>query len=66
MTLASHASNMWSVWIGSTLGMFAADLLAIGMASYFGKAVPDKVVRGASALLFCIAGVWTLIELYVH
>ena len=62
MTLASHTSNMLSVWIGSTLGMFAADVLAIVVGTVLGKTLPPKATRIGSALVFFAAGIWTLFE----
>lgn len=39
-------------WAGSTLGMVAADALAIGVGRMLGKRLPDKVVRWGPAASF--------------
>jgi Ca2+/H+ antiporter, TMEM165/GDT1 family len=43
-------------WAGSTLGMVAADALAIGVGQMLGKRLPDRVVRWGAAALFVIFG----------
>jgi Ca2+/H+ antiporter, TMEM165/GDT1 family len=43
-------------WAGSTLGMVAADALAIGVGQLLGKRLPEKVVRWGAAALFVIFG----------
>lgn len=65
MTLASHSRNLLGVWLGSTLGMFAADLLAIVVANILGKTLPARVTRIGSAVIFVLAGIWTIAEVFV-
>jgi Ca2+/H+ antiporter, TMEM165/GDT1 family len=43
-------------WAGSTLGMVAADALAIGVGQMLGKRLPHRVVRWGAAALFVIFG----------
>jgi putative Ca2+/H+ antiporter (TMEM165/GDT1 family) len=64
MTLASHSKNFLAVWFGSTLGMFGADLLAIAAANLLGKALPAKGTRIASGIVFVVAGIWTVAEVF--
>jgi putative Ca2+/H+ antiporter (TMEM165/GDT1 family) len=64
MTLASHTTNFLAVWLGGTLGMFAADVIAIGAANILGKALPPGVTRIGSAIVFFIAGIWTIAEAF--
>ncbi|HEY9773991.1 MAG TPA: TMEM165/GDT1 family protein [Planktothrix sp.] len=64
MTLASHSKNFLAVWLGATLGMFAADVLAIVVANLLGKALPPKATRIASAIVFVLAGVATFYEAF--
>jgi putative Ca2+/H+ antiporter (TMEM165/GDT1 family) len=66
MTLASHSKNFLGVWLGSTLGMFLADLLAILAAAMLGKALPPKATRIGSAIVFVVAGAWTLFEAFTQ
>lgn len=60
-TIALATDNNWlGVWIGSTLGMVAADALAIVLGSAVVRHLPPKVIsRGAAALFFGFA-VWLL------
>jgi putative Ca2+/H+ antiporter (TMEM165/GDT1 family) len=52
VTLAT-TEGWFGTWIGSTLGMVAADALAIGVGVLLGKALPEKVIKiGASTLFF--------------
>ncbi len=53
VTLAS-TEGWFGVWVGSTLGMVAADALAIGIGSVLGKALPEKAIRIGAAVLFFI------------
>jgi putative Ca2+/H+ antiporter (TMEM165/GDT1 family) len=61
MTLAGHSRNFLAVWIGGTLGMFAADVLAIVAANLLGRALPAKATRIGSGIVFLVAGVWALL-----
>lgn len=64
VTLATN--NGWvGTWIGSTLGMVAADALAIGVGAYLGKKLPEKVIRIGAAVLFFLFGAWLLVEALV-
>ncbi|OBA30332.1 hypothetical protein A5767_20965 [Rhodococcus sp. 852002-51564_SCH6189132-a] len=60
-TITLATDNNWAgVWIGSTVGMVAADALAIVIGAVFGRHLPDNAIRyGASALFFGF-GAWML------
>ncbi|MBI1379205.1 MAG: UPF0016 domain-containing protein [Frankiales bacterium] len=62
-TITLATDNGWfGTWVGSTLGMVAADALAIGVGAVLGKNLPEKVIRiGAATLFFLFAG-WLLLE----
>jgi putative Ca2+/H+ antiporter (TMEM165/GDT1 family) len=49
-------------WIGSTLGMVAADALAIVVGMALGKRLPENVIRIGAAVLFFLFGIWLGIE----
>jgi len=53
-------------WIGSTLGMVAADALAIVVGMALGKRLPEKVIAYGAAALFFIFGIWLGIEALVE
>lgn len=61
ITLSAH-SNWLGVWIGSTIGMVAADALAIALGALLGKHLPERTIAiGASVLFFGFAA-WLLYE----
>ncbi|MGC4933125.1 TMEM165/GDT1 family protein [Gordonia sp. DT30] len=62
-TITLAADNNWAgVWIGSTIGMVAADALAIVVGMTVGKHLPERLIaRGAAVLFFVFAG-WLLVE----
>lgn len=55
VTLAT-TEGWFGTWIGSTLGMVAADVLAIGVGVLLGKALPEKVIKVGAAVLFFAFG----------
>ncbi|WP_112134432.1 TMEM165/GDT1 family protein [Glycomyces dulcitolivorans] len=56
------SSDPWGVWIGGTLGMLAADLLAVFAGAWVAKRIPEKVVRYVSSGLFLVIGVLLGVE----
>jgi putative Ca2+/H+ antiporter (TMEM165/GDT1 family) len=61
ITLATTYSPL-GVWIGSTLGMVAADALAIVVGRALGTRLPERAVRIGAAVLFIIFGVALIVE----
>ena len=62
-TITLAADNDWvGVWIGSTLGMVAADALAIVVGAIAGKHLPERLIQLTAAALFVIFGVTMLID----
>lgn len=56
-TITLAITEGWfGTWVGSTLGMVAADALAIGVGALIGRALPEKVVRIGAAVLFLLFG----------
>ncbi|HWV25657.1 MAG TPA: TMEM165/GDT1 family protein [Aeromicrobium sp.] len=50
--------DWFGTWIGSTIGMVAADALAIGVGAVMGKHLPEKAIKyGASTAFFVFAAV---------
>lgn len=49
-------------WIGSTLGMVAADALAIVVGAVLGRHLPEKAIRYGAAAAFAVFGVLLLVE----
>ncbi|CAM3367388.1 TMEM165/GDT1 family protein [Stackebrandtia soli] len=61
ITLATQY-GWFGTWLGSTLGMVAADALAILVGRALGKRLPEKTIKYGAAALFVIFGVWLLID----
>jgi putative Ca2+/H+ antiporter (TMEM165/GDT1 family) len=61
VTLASD-NNWVGVWIGSTVGMVAADALAIVVGAVLGKHLPERLIQYGAATLFFVFGVWLVLE----
>ena len=62
-TITLATQHGWiGVWIGSTLGMVAADALAIVIGRQLGTRLPESAVRYGAAALFTLFGGWLLIE----
>jgi putative Ca2+/H+ antiporter (TMEM165/GDT1 family) len=62
-TITLAADNDWvGVWIGSTVGMVAADALAILVGAIAGKHLPERFIQIAAAALFGVFGIYMLVE----
>jgi putative Ca2+/H+ antiporter (TMEM165/GDT1 family) len=62
-TVTLAADHDWvGVWIGSTLGMVAADALAILVGAIAGKHLPERLIQLTAAALFVVFGVSMLVE----
>jgi Ca2+/H+ antiporter, TMEM165/GDT1 family len=61
ITLATR-EGLFGTWLGSTVGMVAADALAIGIGALLGRRLPERVVRIGASALFVIFGVLLIIE----
>lgn len=61
ITLAT-TEGWFGTWLGSTLGMVAADALAIGAGALLGKRLPERAVRIGAAVLFFLFGVLLIVE----
>lgn len=58
-TITLATDNNWAgVWIGSTVGMVAADALAIVIGAVLGRHLPDNAIRYGAAALFFGFGAW--------
>jgi putative Ca2+/H+ antiporter (TMEM165/GDT1 family) len=61
ITLAT-TEGWFGTWVGSTLGMVAADALAIAVGAVLGRKLPEKAVRIGAAVLFFAFGVLLIVE----
>lgn len=56
-TIAVGTQYHWlPVWIGSTIGMVAADAIAIALGAVLGKKLPERTIQLGAATLFFLAG----------
>jgi putative Ca2+/H+ antiporter (TMEM165/GDT1 family) len=66
-TITLATDHGWlGTWIGSTLGMVAADALAIVVGRALGKRLPEKAIAYGAATLFFLFGIWLAIEAVVE
>lgn len=61
VTLATH-EGIFGTWAGSTVGMVAADALAIWIGMKLGDRLPERVVRIGAAVMFVVFGVVLVAE----
>ena len=61
VTLATTESA-FGTWLGSTLGMVAADALAIVVGQQLGTRLPERVIRIGAALTFVVFGGLLIVE----
>jgi putative Ca2+/H+ antiporter (TMEM165/GDT1 family) len=64
ITLATTEGAV-GTWLGSTVGMVAADALAIGVGAVLGARLPENVIRYGAAVLFAVFGVFLLVQALV-
>jgi putative Ca2+/H+ antiporter (TMEM165/GDT1 family) len=61
ITLATQ-EGWFGTWIGSTLGMVAADALAILLGALLGRHLPEKAIKYGAATLFALFGLVLVAE----
>ncbi|WP_289033671.1 TMEM165/GDT1 family protein [uncultured Arsenicicoccus sp.] len=61
ITLATQ-EGWFGTWVGSTLGMVAADALAIGAGALLGRKLPERTIKIGAALLFLAFGVMLVVS----
>lgn len=61
VTLATTESLV-GTWIGSTLGMVAADALAIVVGAQIGKRLPERAIRIGAGASFVVFGLLLIVE----
>jgi putative Ca2+/H+ antiporter (TMEM165/GDT1 family) len=62
-TITLAANEGWfGTWLGSTLGMVAADALAIAAGVWLGRNLPERPIRYGAAALFAIFGLLLIVE----
>lgn len=66
VSIAGRESSFVGVWLGSTLGMVAADALAIGAGLALGTRLPERLLGRIAAVLFVIFGALTIGSAFVE
>ena len=61
ITLATQ-EGWFGTWVGSTLGMVAADALAIGVGALLGRKLPERTIKIGAAVLFLAFGVLLIVS----
>jgi len=61
VTLATR-EGILGTWLGSTIGMVAADALAIVIGRAMGKRLPEKTIRIGAAVSFFIFAVVLFVD----
>lgn len=61
ITLAT-TEGLLGTWVGSTLGMVAADALTIGVGAQLGKRLPERTIKTGAATSFVVFGLLLLAE----
>ena len=61
VTLATD-HGWFGTWLGSTVGMVAADALAIVVGQQLGARLPARTVKVGAAITFVVFGVWLIVE----
>ncbi len=61
VTLATN-HGLFGTWLGSTLGMVAADALAIVLGSVLGARLPDRAIKLGAAISFFVFGAILIAE----
>ncbi|MGV0849366.1 TMEM165/GDT1 family protein [Mycolicibacterium phlei] len=62
-TVALASDHHWAgVWIGATIGMVAADGVAIAAGRLLHKRLPERFLHGLASVLFLVFGLWMLFE----
>jgi putative Ca2+/H+ antiporter (TMEM165/GDT1 family) len=61
ITLATK-EGLFGTWLGSTLGMVAADGLAIVVGQQLGARLPERAIKFGAAAAFVVFGVLLLVE----
>jgi len=65
ITLATQY-GWFGTWLGSTLGMVAADALAIVVGRQLGRHLPEKTIKYGASGLFFLFGVWLLVDSFAQ
>jgi putative Ca2+/H+ antiporter (TMEM165/GDT1 family) len=60
VTLAAQLRAALGVWVGSTLGMVAADAVAVFAGIVMGKNLPQRAIKLGASVVFFVSGAYAL------
>jgi putative Ca2+/H+ antiporter (TMEM165/GDT1 family) len=60
VTLASQHQAFIPVWLGSSLGMVAADGIAVILGVVAGRRLPERTIKLVAAAIFLLFGLWAI------
>jgi Ca2+/H+ antiporter, TMEM165/GDT1 family len=61
ITLATR-ENWFGTWVGSTVGMVAADALAIGVGAVLGRKLPERAITIGATVAFVLFGLLLIVQ----
>jgi putative Ca2+/H+ antiporter (TMEM165/GDT1 family) len=64
--VASQQRNFIAVWLGSTLGLFLANALAVIVGKMLGKRLPEKALKYGTAIIFIASGLLAFYAAWRH
>jgi putative Ca2+/H+ antiporter (TMEM165/GDT1 family) len=62
ISLAVEYRAVWTVWMGTTLGMMVSNAIGIVFGNLMGKRLPDRAIKWGAAAIFVAFGLWGLWE----
>jgi len=62
VTIASEQQSFIAVWLGSSIGMVAADAIAIAAGKVIGQKLPERWIRYVAATVFIFSGLYSISE----
>jgi putative Ca2+/H+ antiporter (TMEM165/GDT1 family) len=66
ISLGGSNDDFVGIWLGSTVGMVAADALAIMVGVFAGKRLPERTIAKVAALLFVIFGAISIAQAIIE
>lgn len=62
ISLAVEYRAVWTVWMGTTLGMMVSNALGIVFGNLVGARLPERAIKWGAAAIFVAFGLWGLWE----
>jgi putative Ca2+/H+ antiporter (TMEM165/GDT1 family) len=62
ISLAVEYRAVWTVWMGTTLGMMVSNAIGIVVGNLMGKRLPERAIKWGASAIFVAFGLWGLWE----